>query len=729
MSPRAFIASLLSPPRPQSRRWRWSGPCLLTLLTACGSISELTGTGGNTNLNLSSPYAEINLAAPAQLPSPTPGSGADGIATGSSFSSAVGAENVQALANRGRFRPNWAEGTKPSQAHLAWATYWLDMTTKTAATQIVMDWLAQPRAQDVWVGLANWNNNSWTWRRLEVASTLTPPSLTPFIRNSDNMLACTILVMGTQDATLNQLGTDVTDPSPPPPGNQGLLNPNAHLGVNLGNVSDFDPSAPFVDVFKTARSWISQDLVGGGWDNGLPIHTDADGWITSLEPGQAVAALMMVGVTGVYPAGEYICLYDGQGTIEFRDDASITWSTPGRMGVQINPSGNMVRLRITDTNPADYIRNIRLIMPGFEDTYDTQPFHPDFLASLSDFDVLRFMDWGRTNYSTVTTWQDRPTPSSYTQARVDGPHAGVALEYMIDLSNANLSDAWICIPYLADDNYVRNAATLIRDRLDPRLRVFVEYSNEVWNSIFPAAGYAKSQGLALGLSTNDFTAQLRYYSQRAQEVHAIFAAEFATQPDRLVRVIAGQSTNPWVGTTVMDWDAQLGAADANTASSRFDSYATAPYFGGYLGRLPQADTTANMTLTELLSACDADSLANNGPGGFTETNAQNATSRGLNLISYEGGQHLVGVGAAKDNVILTDLFTAANRDMGMRQIYSDDLRRWDASGGGLFMTFSHISPYSKHGNWGILEYQGQNTATAPKFLGLMDWLAEVTATP
>jgi len=702
---------------------------LLLSVASCGAATELASSGGgSSNLNFSSPYAEINIASPANMPAPGAGAGSNGVATGDEFVVAAGAENVTTQSTRGRFQPNWGPSTRSSDARLAWATYWLDMTDRAQANQIVLSWLDAPRAQDIWIGLANWDANRWVWRKLTVAETLTPPSLDPYIRSGDMMLACTILVMGTQAGTLADVQTDGSSTlPPPPPGSGGLLNVNSHLGINLGSVSDYAQATPFVDVFKTAREWISQDVVGGAWDNGIPISVDSNGWVTSLATGQAAAAVMLNDAVGVYPSGNYVCLYDGDGTIQFLGDASIVSSDVGRIVVNITPTGGLVRLRITATNPADYVRNIRLIMPGFESTYATEPFHPDFLASIQDFKVLRFMDWGRTNESEVSDWADRTTPSSFTQARVSGVHAGVALETMVDLANANLSDAWICIPHLATDDFVIQAATLVRDRLDPRLRVHFEYSNEVWNGLFPASQYAQTQGIAAGLSTDPTRAKLWWYSQRANEVLTLCSSVFAEQPERLVRVIAGQSSNPWVGVQVMDWNADLTALDQSTVADRFDVYAVAPYFGGYLGREPQSDTTVSMSVTEVLAACDADSQVINGLGGHTESNALNAADRGIPLISYEGGQHLVGVYAAREVQALTNLFVATNRDAGMRQVYADDLNRWKTSGGGLYMSFTHVTKFNKYGSWGVLESQNQDIATAPKMLGLMDYLATFTA--
>jgi hypothetical protein len=48
---------------------------------------------------------------------------------------------------------------------------------------------------------------------------------------------------------------------------------------------------------------------------------------------------------------------------------------------------------IARTNPANPLRNVRVIMPGFEATDAASPFHPALLNWLRGFSVLRFMDW------------------------------------------------------------------------------------------------------------------------------------------------------------------------------------------------------------------------------------------------------------------------------------------------------------------------------------------------
>ena len=73
------------------------------------------------------------------------------------------------------------------------------------------------------------------------------------------------------------------------------------------------------------------------------------------------------------------------------------------------------------------------------------------------------------------------------------------VEVMVALANQLSADPWFCIPHMADDDYVARFAAIARDNVDPGLKIHVEYSNEVWNSGFSQATYAREQGLAEGL--------------------------------------------------------------------------------------------------------------------------------------------------------------------------------------------------------------------------------------
>ncbi len=486
---------------------------------------------------------------------------------------------------------------------------------------------------------------------------------------------------------LNPVSAQLEDTTPP-------------LGTNLTGIASWNPIWQFVDVFRTARPWISQ-CDGCGWGEGEPLELSPEGWVKSLQDGQYAETVMLDG--GVYPDGDYILTYEGEGEIVFSmDSAEITSNSKGRMTFRIN--GNYgIWLQIRATNPDDYIRNIHIYMPTIGDL----PFHPDFLASLDGFTTLRFMDWMATNNSEIVTWDDRPKMTD-----AQWHEKGVPIEMMVLLANIQNADAWFNMPHRADDEYIRQFATYVRDNLNPNLQAYIEYSNETWNSQFTQAQYVIEQGRALGLSDDDFQAGLFYHSRRASEIFAIWEDVFG-ETDRLVRVLASQGANAWTGEQVLTY---------NNMYEKADALAIAPYFGGYLGDPATIDSVVAMGVDGVIDASRAH--INGEVSNWIRDNVTVTSRYGVELIAYEGGQHLVGYFGAEGNDSLTELLISVNRDPRMGDLYTEYLNQWYGLGGGLFMNFSHIASPSQWGSWGILEYQNQPRAEAPKYDAIMRYLGK-----
>jgi hypothetical protein len=482
-------------------------------------------------------------------------------------------------------------------------------------------------------------------------------------------------------------------------------NENSTLGINLGGVTYWSTEIVFVDLFKHSQTWKSQ-APGKKYAQGGELALSKDGWVETLaDNGQFADSIILSSINGRYPGGVYTCLYDGQGELKFAYGTSVADQKPGRIRIQVKPEQNLLTLSIIKTDPKDPVRNIRFILPGFEDTYGKQPFHPGFLKRWEKFKVLRFMDFQKTNNSRQTNFSDRPTPAMQTQ----GGRRGVALEYMIQLANTLDADPWFCMPHLATDDYIREFAKMVRRQLKPNLKIYIEYSNECWNSMFAQARYCKDKGKELGLSDNDYQAQLRYYSKRSVQIFKLWEKVFGG-PKRLVRVLAAQNANPWTSQQVMDFEAAYKHADV---------LGIAPYFGHALGNPKNQDKTVKMSVDEVLDACK----------GYIEKNnktiakqAEQAAERGLRLIAYEGGQHLVGHGGAENNMAMEQLFHAANRHPRMKQLYLEYLAGWKQAGGTMMAIFSSTGRYSKWGSWGIMEYHGQPTDEAPKYQAVIEFL-------
>jgi len=477
----------------------------------------------------------------------------------------------------------------------------------------------------------------------------------------------------------------------------------SRVGVNMSELAYWGPQLVFVDLFKSCAEWIPQKIVGGAWNTGESFPVRNDGYPASLAADQAVATLLATGMGSRYTGGRYVCLYEGDGDFEFRWDAVAGARSPGRIEVDVTPAQGIL-LRITRTNPSNPIRNVRFILPGFEATYRTQPFHPSILERWSLCKTIRFMDWQRTNSTYQSAWTDRARPDYYTQQGVDG----VAFEYMIDLCNALSADAWFCLPHLSTDGYAREFARLVQRRLRPDLNVYVEYSNECWNSTFVQARYCREMGVAANLSTDPYEAQLRYYSQRTVELHRICAQELPRV--RLRRVLAGQNVNTWATGVILDW---------RNAGREADVWAVNAYFGHALGDPVNQTRVQNMEPLAILVEAALDVV----PAlAFSAQQLAAAQQRGVTtMVAFEAGQHLVGYGSAAGNWRLSDKLTATNRLPGMRQLYDYFLEEWKRVGGGLCCLYNSTSAYGLSGSWGMFEDSQQPLTASPKFMGTLDF--------
>lgn len=484
------------------------------------------------------------------------------------------------------------------------------------------------------------------------------------------------------------------------------------LGINLAGPADWMTELPFVDVFRTARPWVSQKQ-GAAWGQGPKLELDEFGWVKQVEPGCYAEAMLCTIGGGHYPGGTYTVLYEGEGKLEFGKNAKIKASEPGRILIDVDSSKGGFSVQLHETNPADPVRNIHVIMPGFESTWENDPFHPDFLKRWQGFACFRFMDWMHTNDSGVSTWNQRPTLQHATFMK-----RGIALEWMIELCNRQKSDPWFCMPHLADDDFVRSFAQMVKDRLDPSLKIYIEYSNELWNNQFKQSRYAGQQGVKLGLGPKEkpWEAGWRYTAVRSLEIFKIWEDVFGGH-DRFVRVLPSQSA----GTTVSE--NVLGFRDA---AKYADALAIAPYMAYNIGRGKNANKAAEMkdwTVEQMLNHFEETAFANSLER--MRTSKAVADKYGVKLIAYEGGQHMVAF--VKDQALLKQLTAtmhACNRHPRMGDMYRRYYDEWAKIGGDVFAVFSSIGKYSNHGSWGLAEYYDSRPADYPKLDATLRWAGQ-----
>ena len=78
------------------------------------------------------------------------------------------------------------------------------------------------------------------------------------------------------------------------------------------------------------------------------------------------------------------------------------------------------------------------------------PWNPNFLQDIRYYQVLRFMDWGRTNPSVLDHWANRRHKTDIQNCDWS-EDLGIAYEWWIHLANRTQKDMWINVPHLMCD--------------------------------------------------------------------------------------------------------------------------------------------------------------------------------------------------------------------------------------------------------------------------------------
>lgn len=300
----------------------------------------------------------------------------------------------------------------------------------------------------------------------------------------------------------------------------GLSTPSAFaappaIGINVEGVTDYSTAHLFADIAFQARRWGS---TASPWDQTASI--DSNGWPTT-DAGVVLAAEDSP-VLGVYKLS-----FTGQATISTVASPSVSISnvvytsstnrTTADVTVSSGASNIMLAFKNTKRTSGSAlgsgITNLSVMRAGYAaGTTFTTPAK----NLLAKFSVIRFMDFAQTNGTTEVNWSDRRLPNYASQAAA-GPKGGVAWEYAIQLCNETGKDMWINIPVLASDDYITQLATLLKngstvggvtyDGLDAGRKVYIEFSNEVWNTSFDQWEQNKHQAI-LDVVNSGFTSPL-----------------------------------------------------------------------------------------------------------------------------------------------------------------------------------------------------------------------------
>ena len=373
--------------------------------------------------------------------------------------------------------------------------------------------------------------------------------------------------------------------------------------------------------------------------------------------------------------------------------------------------------------------NARMIRPGYA-ANSTQVFTNEFVAALKPYGVLRYLDPEATN--------SQPYMSGNTLVTVDAPQVdqtGTPWEYLVTLANQTQTDMWINIPQGATDAYVAAVAGIIKNGgtvdgvsypgLDPNLKVYLEYSNEVWGGIPGNQAYqlAAVQNNAANAPLSTFpgnldiysnvdgttttdpnTAMGRRYLERTYDLGQIFQSVLGSDPthQRIRPVLGWQEGNAGFYPPALNWFEHF----FGPASSAFYGLGDANYWN-------PSDYTSVDTAINTLAAGET-SYSIQDTTNFTTI----ATAYGLKNVAYEGGPSI----GTNSSTAAGQVGLAASRDPRMEQIVYQHYVDFYAAGGTLGMYFNGpFGTLSPANQWPIAELaQLTNPSTSSRYRGTVD---------
>jgi len=275
-----------------------------------------------------------------------------------------------------------------------------------------------------------------------------------------------------------------------------------YFGINVGFLTDWDPII-YTDMFKQISSMRTWQKPGTSTN----ANIDANGWPT--EDAQIV--VRHDGADKQQRSGKYFLSFTGQANISFGYTTVFTIqnkvynSSTNTTTADLVASATFSNLQLIFTGTSGGVKNVKLMRPtanGSSQSYSTSTlFVPEMVNIMKKFNTLRFMDPTGTNSNTQVAWSSRTLPGNMQRGTM-------SWEHVIMLCNEVGADAYINIPHQADADYITKLAQVFRygsDGVNPytsvqtnpvypplntNLKLYVEYSNEVWNT---APGFDQTQ--------------------------------------------------------------------------------------------------------------------------------------------------------------------------------------------------------------------------------------------
>jgi hypothetical protein len=491
------------------------------------------------------------------------------------------------------------------------------------------------------------------------------------------------------------------------------------IGDNLVGPAYWETPA-FNDLRRQSDS-SGRDLAGWYLYNAVGAVADDTGNLLALASGTADKILIHNSESnygGDYvvkwnqaagPSADINLKYAGQGTLTLVEDDSAN----GRKVYNLNFNPGMTpddyrnsSFRIELVAPFSSDLDWHVILPGCEALHDTgDVFNPHYVEDFQRSSIVRFLNWTQTNSSQMSVPSDLATISSGTW--IGGPNVSRGVPYNVCVQFAKKVGAagcWINIPHLSTSEMLDAIAAEVYSEWVPGLTIYIEFSNEIWNSIFQQTHYARAQGdidypHLGGLLSREGS----WIAQKSIEMKQAFVAAFGANADAIKLVVAGHShqENGYISTEYNHYSRFKN--NENDIVNHVDVASVAAYFNGNLNYSSWAETNGVDGWTdeqfETHLQPDSDDVVSRIQTWIFRLD----TVIGLGDIPfflYECGQHLQAVtsGSAID-----ERYQLFNASPAMGSLYQYHIQSLINAG------VDHITEYRRHGRKGAGMYFGMTS--------------------
>ncbi|HWE94771.1 MAG TPA: hypothetical protein VG269_12475 [Tepidisphaeraceae bacterium] len=455
-----------------------------------------------------------------------------------------------------------------------------------------------------------------------------------------------------------------------------------HIGVNLEGLTYYSRGLVFADAMLQAQNFYAGADAGG-------------------NPTADQTTIIFSNCTPAF-AGTYKFACKGQPTLK----AAVSYATVASQSY--NATTNTTTADITLTAQqiqaipqlglnignvvAGKVSNVQVWRPGANAGVDR--FYGPFVKIMAPFDTIRFMDFLSTNGSTQVNWSDRPQPTDRNFTIKGGCYEDALL-----LCKQTNKAPWLCMPCQANADYLNKFIMLVKQRA--RGPVYIEWSNEIWNSAFPQWKQAMELAAADKSLAYDGTGDpniLLYRWMGKQAVNISKAAQAAYGVNDIRKcpirpILAGQWGNPDVLKYALDYiNTQVGPANQYIYGIAIAPYATLS--GNLWGRIQNGDAT--VTKEQIVadyqsSGINNSSMTNSGTAAFVSQ----AKQYNLHTRAYEFG---FDSGQAQQAVTQK---AAAAHEPAMGPILTTYINNWWAAGCEGLNWFTLTAADTSNGQWGL----------------------------